>query len=149
MRNVLKQTKRRAIKPARPPDDNAGWSSRPDEAMVPDLVVRKVFLGGISDMQLWRYDHDPAYRELNFPRPRFIKTRRFRVLGELRTWLRNRATEPPPAPAKPRGWQQGVKAPEPKPAAKLKRAPRLVAGPTPPPRPRSNAKSNVLENNRR
>jgi predicted DNA-binding transcriptional regulator AlpA len=41
-------------------------------------------LGSISDMTLWRYLHDPY---LNFPKPIYIKKRRYWQETEVISWL--------------------------------------------------------------
>ena len=41
-------------------------------------------LGGISDMSLWRFLHDPY---LKFPKPTYIKRRRFWSKNELEAWF--------------------------------------------------------------
>ena len=41
-------------------------------------------LGGISDMSLWRVLHD---KNLNFPKPTYIKRRRFWSAQELNEWF--------------------------------------------------------------
>ena len=40
--------------------------------------------GGVSDMTLWRYLHDPY---LNFPKPIYIKKRRYWQETEVISWL--------------------------------------------------------------
>lgn len=50
---------------------------------------------GVSDMTLYRWDHDPA---TNFPKPyRFGKRFKYRALDELEAWERARAAQPPKA----------------------------------------------------
>lgn len=44
--------------------------------------------GGISDMSLWRWLHDP---DLAFPRPLRVNRRRFWKLVELEAWERRQA----------------------------------------------------------
>jgi predicted DNA-binding transcriptional regulator AlpA len=58
-----------------------------DDRLIPDPEVRKRY-GGISEMTLWRWDHDPA---LNFPKPVRIRNRKYRRLRELHAWEVKRA----------------------------------------------------------
>ena len=44
----------------------------------------RAVLGGISDMSLWRFIHDPY---LKFPKPTYIKRRRFWSQNELEAWF--------------------------------------------------------------
>lgn len=44
--------------------------------------------GGISDMSLWRWSHDP---DLGFPRPIYIARRRYWREAELHAWIEARA----------------------------------------------------------
>ena len=44
-------------------------------------------LGGISDMSLWRWSHDPA---LGFPKPIRIQSRRYWREAEIAAWLESR-----------------------------------------------------------
>jgi predicted DNA-binding transcriptional regulator AlpA len=46
--------------------------------LIPDPVVRQRY--GVSSMTLWRWDHDPA---LNFPKPTYIRGRKYRSSDEL------------------------------------------------------------------
>ena len=65
-------------------------ASEPDFAQDDKLLsarqVRAV-LGGCSDMTIWRYLAD---EELGFPRPCYIRRRRFWRAGDLRRWLQER-----------------------------------------------------------
>ena len=45
--------------------------------------VRQI-CGGVSDMSLWRWGHDP---KLNFPKPTNIRNRRYWREFELLAWL--------------------------------------------------------------
>jgi hypothetical protein len=38
------------------------------DELVPDRQVRRE-VGGVSDMTIWRWDHDPKMVELGWPRP--------------------------------------------------------------------------------
>ena len=44
-------------------------------------------LGGVSDMTLWRWLHDPA---MNFPKPVRIQSRRYWRESDLTEWLEAR-----------------------------------------------------------
>jgi hypothetical protein len=55
-----------------------------DETLVPDREVRKTFLGGVSSMWTYRQDQDP---NSDFPRPVVLNGRKFRRLGELRSFI--------------------------------------------------------------
>ena len=45
-------------------------------------------LGGISDMSLWRYLNAPDCADMNFPKPIYIKKRRYWSSEELSLWLK-------------------------------------------------------------
>jgi predicted DNA-binding transcriptional regulator AlpA len=45
-------------------------------------------LGGISDMSLWRYLNHPDCADMNFPKPIYIKKRRYWSSEELSLWLK-------------------------------------------------------------
>ena len=53
------------------------------EQKITSKQVREM-LGGISDMSLWRFLHD---KNLNFPKPTYIKRRRFWSAQELNEWF--------------------------------------------------------------
>ena len=53
-------------------------------------------LGSISDMTLWRYLHDPY---LNFPKPIYIKKRRYWQESEVISWLESQKHSPNKQPA--------------------------------------------------
>jgi predicted DNA-binding transcriptional regulator AlpA len=57
------------------------------------IVRRKLRarFGGISDMTLWRWEHD---RKLAFPRAIAINGRKYYDLAEIEEWERTRATAP-------------------------------------------------------
>jgi predicted DNA-binding transcriptional regulator AlpA len=57
-----------------------------DDRLIPDAKLRERY--GVSDMTIWRWDHDPA---LGFPAPIRIKGRKYRRLSELLLWERARA----------------------------------------------------------
>lgn len=44
--------------------------------LIPARTVREI-LGNVSDMTLWRWLHDEHYKDLNFPKPITIATRRY------------------------------------------------------------------------
>jgi len=48
--------------------------------LIPARTVREI-LGNVSDMTIWRWLHDEHYKDLNFPKPITIATRRY--------WKRN------------------------------------------------------------
>lgn len=54
--------------------------------LVPANNVRERF--GVTDMTLWRWLRDDA---LSFPRPIYIKTRRYWREDELSDWIASRA----------------------------------------------------------
>jgi len=51
--------------------------------LITAAAVREA-LGGISDMTLWRWLHDPA---LGFPRPTYIGRRRYWREADVAEWL--------------------------------------------------------------
>ncbi|MDB5659213.1 MAG: putative transcriptional regulator [Cypionkella sp.] len=55
--------------------------------LITATVVRET-LGGVSDMTLWRWIHDPA---MNFPAPVRIQSRRYWHEDELRSWIESRS----------------------------------------------------------
>jgi len=59
-----------------------------DDRLIPEPRVRARY--GVSDMTLWRWDHNPA---LNFPAPIRINGRKYRRLSELVAWERARAAQ--------------------------------------------------------
>jgi hypothetical protein len=48
------------------------------QQLIPDSLVAKRY--GVSLMTLWRWDNDP---ELNFPKPVYIRKRKYRSAEEL------------------------------------------------------------------
>ncbi len=52
---------------------------------VKDVCAR---LGGVSRMTIWRYQNDD---ELGFPKPVYIKTRRYWKEDDLSSWIDARA----------------------------------------------------------
>ncbi|MCA0272384.1 MAG: transcriptional regulator [Proteobacteria bacterium] len=44
--------------------------------------------GGVSDMTFWRWLHDPA---MNFPKPDYIRKRRYWRKADLVAWLQTQA----------------------------------------------------------
>ena len=44
--------------------------------LIPTRTVREI-LGNVSDMTIWRWLHDENYKDLNFPKPITIATRRY------------------------------------------------------------------------
>ena len=55
--------------------------------LLPDPLVRKRY--NISAMTLWRWDNDPA---LGFPKPHWIRHRKYRDEAALERWERERAS---------------------------------------------------------
>lgn len=51
--------------------------------MIPAKAVREL-CGGISDMTVWRWQHDPA---LDFPRPAYVQKRRYWREAEILDWI--------------------------------------------------------------
>jgi predicted DNA-binding transcriptional regulator AlpA len=58
-----------------------------EHKLISATAVREL-CGGISDMSLWRWLHDP---ELDFPRPVYIGRRRYFREAELAAWIKARA----------------------------------------------------------
>jgi len=56
-----------------------------DNKLISAAAVRRL-CGGISDMALWRRLNRP---DLNFPRPRYVGSRRYWVEREVMEWLDN------------------------------------------------------------
>jgi hypothetical protein len=52
------------------------------DELVPDRQVRRE-VGGVSDMTIWRWDHDPKMVELGWPPPVRIRKRKFRQRKQL------------------------------------------------------------------
>lgn len=59
-----------------------------EKRLISATAVRDI-CGGISDMTLWRWLHDP---ELEFPAPIYIGSRRYWREAELAEWLDKRAS---------------------------------------------------------
>jgi hypothetical protein len=59
----------------------------PVESLVPDPIVAKEF--GISLMSVWRWDRDPAKRDLGWPPKVQIGTRNYRSRSQLEAFKRN------------------------------------------------------------
>jgi predicted DNA-binding transcriptional regulator AlpA len=71
-------------------------SGVPDQRITPALNQKRVsaaavreLCGGISDMTLWRWLHDP---DMGFPKARYIARRRYWRYSEIIDWLEARAT---------------------------------------------------------
>jgi hypothetical protein len=60
------------------------------DTLLPDRKVRERY-GGISEMTLYRWDHDPS---LGFPPPIRINGRKYRRLAALCQWERSRLESP-------------------------------------------------------
>lgn len=58
-----------------------------DSNLISAVSVRKI-CGGISDMSLWRWLHDP---QLGFPQPILIQRRRYWREAEVQAWIDQRA----------------------------------------------------------
>lgn len=54
------------------------------QRLVNSTRLRSELLGGISDMSLWRWLHDPS---LEFPRPLYIGRRRYWREHEVTRWI--------------------------------------------------------------
>lgn len=54
-----------------------------ERKLISAATVREL-CGGISDMSLWRWLHDP---ELNFPKPIYIARRRYWREADMSAWL--------------------------------------------------------------
>jgi predicted DNA-binding transcriptional regulator AlpA len=55
--------------------------------LIPATKLRAEYLGGVSDMSLWRWMHDPA---LGFPQPIRIQGRRYWREADIADWLEAR-----------------------------------------------------------
>ena len=55
--------------------------------MITSAAVRHLS-GGISDMTIWRWLHDP---NLGFPKPHYIRGRRYWAEAEILAWLESRS----------------------------------------------------------
>lgn len=58
------------------------------DELVPDRQVRRE-VGGVSDMTIWRWDHDPKMAELGWPPPVKIRKRKFRPRKQLEAFKAN------------------------------------------------------------
>jgi predicted DNA-binding transcriptional regulator AlpA len=64
------------------------WQLEPEaDKRISAKQVREM-LGGISDMSLWRYLNAPDCADMNFPKPVYIKKRRYWSSEELSLWLK-------------------------------------------------------------
>ncbi|SFP35395.1 helix-turn-helix transcriptional regulator [Tranquillimonas alkanivorans] len=61
--------------------------SETENRLIPAVAVREM-IGGVSDMTIWRWQHDP---ELEFPKPTRISRRRYWRLSEIEAWLEKQA----------------------------------------------------------
>lgn len=52
-------------------------------------TAAREMLGGISDMSLWRWLHDPS---LGFPQPVYIAGRRYFRASEIEDWIVSQET---------------------------------------------------------
>lgn len=59
----------------------------PSTRLIPAAVVRQT-CGGISDMTLWRWLHDP---KLEFPRPVIVARNRYWREADVQAWIDRRA----------------------------------------------------------
>jgi predicted DNA-binding transcriptional regulator AlpA len=60
-----------------------------DNRHIPSSPVREI-CGGVSDMTLWRWLHDPT---LAFPKPIYIGRRRYWREAEIFAWLEGQAAK--------------------------------------------------------
>jgi predicted DNA-binding transcriptional regulator AlpA len=58
-----------------------------DEALIPSAAMRAQYLGGCSEMHVWRLLNDGNYQALAFPQPIKINGRNYWRLGEIRRWI--------------------------------------------------------------
>ncbi len=49
---------------------------------IASAAVREI-CGGVSDMTIWRWQHDPA---LNFPKPAYVSRRRYWREADIIAW---------------------------------------------------------------
>ena len=61
-----------------------------NEARLIQASVVRDLCGGVSDMSLWRWLHNPA---MNFPQPRYIAQRRYWRETDVLDWLNTRPKE--------------------------------------------------------
>ncbi len=57
-----------------------------DNNLIPARIVRQM-LGNVSDMTIWRWLHDDNYKDLNFPKPITIATRRYWKRGSIESFI--------------------------------------------------------------
>ncbi len=60
-----------------------------ESRLIQASVVRDL-CGGVSDMSLWRWLHNPT---MNFPQPRYIAQRRYWRETDVLDWLNTRPKE--------------------------------------------------------
>ena len=60
------------------------------ESLVPDPVVAKEF--GVTLMSIWRWDHDPAKRDLGWPPKIQLSGRNYRSRSQLEAFKANLLT---------------------------------------------------------
>lgn len=58
--------------------------------LIPASRAREEYLGGVSDMTIWRWLETPS---LNFPKPIRIGRRRYWRESDLINWVESRATD--------------------------------------------------------
>jgi len=90
--HMLEQSPR--AEPARP----GARSQLSDESLIGGKQLRK-FLGGCSEMHIWRLLNCEKNRALAFPRPIKINDRNYWRLGAVRQWVCEREAESQPLAA--------------------------------------------------
>src|SRR4051812_21621756 len=60
-----------------------------DEALIPGPEMRDNYMGGCSEMHIWRLLNYSKYQKLKFPKPIRINGRCYWRLGEIRHWIRD------------------------------------------------------------
>ena len=60
----------------------------PPRELVPDPIMRREF-GGVSEMTIWRWDHDQRLAALGWARPVVIRNKRYRFRDELEAFKAN------------------------------------------------------------
>ena len=59
--------------------------------LIPDPQVLREL--GISDVTLWRWDNDPKYQHIEFPKPVRLGKRKYRDEAELAAWRHKRLSQ--------------------------------------------------------
>ena len=67
--------------------------SQTDEVSDHDLIksaTMRAMVGGVSDMTIYRWLHDPHYADLEFPQAVYIAGRKYWRRVEITKWIQNR-----------------------------------------------------------